>query len=134
MKKFEDIINLSRPISKKRIPMPRINRAAQFAPFSALKGYEESIEETARTTQEKIELDEYQKYLINDKLLILKDNIKNNIKISVVYFKKDKTKKGGSYIKHIGIVKDIDKYNFILKMKEGININIKDIVKLDIEI
>lgn len=134
MKKYEDIINLSRPISKKRIPMPRINRAAQFAPFSALKGHEESIEETARTTQDKIELDEYQKYLINDKLLIIKDNIKNNIKIGVVYFKKDKTKKGGSYIKHVGIVKDIDEYSFILKMKEGININIKDIVKLDIEI
>ncbi|HCY06567.1 MAG TPA: hypothetical protein DHS57_04685, partial [Erysipelotrichaceae bacterium] len=74
MKKYEDIINLSRPISKKRIPMPRINRAAQFAPFSALKGHEESIEETSRATQEKIELDEYQKYLINDKLLIIKDN------------------------------------------------------------
>ena len=79
MKEYEDIINLPRPTSKKRIPMERINRAAQFAPFSALSGYDASIKETARLTQEKIELDDYDKYFINEKLMILKDNIKQEL-------------------------------------------------------
>ena len=61
MKKYEDIIGLSRPVSKKHPPMSRENRAAQFAPFAALTGFEGAIKETARVTGEKIELDETQK-------------------------------------------------------------------------
>ena len=55
MKKYEDIIGLSRPVSKKHPPMSRENRAAQFAPFAALTGFEGAIKETARVTGEKIE-------------------------------------------------------------------------------
>lgn len=131
MKEYEDIINLPRHISKKRVPMDRINRAAQFAPFSALTGYDASIKETARLTQEKIELDEYDKYFINEKLMILKDNIKQELNVIITYFKKDKTKKGGRYIKHIGILKDIDEYNFIVKFKDGLNIEVKDIIEIE---
>ena len=131
MKEYEDIINLPRPTSKKRIPMERINRAAQFAPFSALSGYDASIKETARLTQEKIELDDYDKYFINEKLMILKDNIKQELNVIITYFKKDKTKKGGRYIKHIGILKDIDEYNFIVKFKDGLNIEVKDIIVIE---
>lgn len=131
MKEYEDIINLPRHISKKRVPMDRINRAAQFAPFSALKGYDASIKETARLTQEKIELDEYDKYFINEKLILLKDNIKQELEITITYFKKDKTKKGGRYIRYIGVLKDIDEYNFSVKMKDGLNIDVKDIVEIE---
>ena len=46
MKKYEDIIGLSRPVSKKHPPMSRENRAAQFAPFAALTGFEVAIKET----------------------------------------------------------------------------------------
>mgnify|MGYP000158023508 FL=1 len=46
MEKYDDIINLEHHVSKKHMPMSRKNRAAQFAPFAALNGYEESIEET----------------------------------------------------------------------------------------
>lgn len=44
--KYDDIINLEHYVSKKHIPMSRRNRAAQFAPFAALNGYGEAIEET----------------------------------------------------------------------------------------
>lgn len=57
-KKYDDIINLDRPISKKHKPMSPENRAAQFAPFAALTGYEEAIKETAHITQKKQELSE----------------------------------------------------------------------------
>lgn len=68
MKKYEDIIGLSRPVSKKHPPMSRENRAAQFAPFAALTGFEGAIKETARVTGEKIELDETQKTFLDENL------------------------------------------------------------------
>ena len=45
---YEDIVNLPHPVSKKHAQMPMIKRAAQFAPFAALTGYDEAIEETAK--------------------------------------------------------------------------------------
>ena len=53
---YKDILDLPRPVSKKHTPMPRINRAAQFAPFAALTGYESAIEETARKALEKMDV------------------------------------------------------------------------------
>ena len=47
---YDDIIDLPHPVSKKHPPMPMINRAAQFAPFAALTGYDAAIDETARIT------------------------------------------------------------------------------------
>lgn len=44
---YLDIINLPHPVSKKHPPMPRISRAAQFASFAALSGYEDNIQKTA---------------------------------------------------------------------------------------
>lgn len=43
---YDDIINLPHPVSKTHPPMPMINRAAQFAPFSALNGHNDAIKET----------------------------------------------------------------------------------------
>ena len=57
MSKYDDIINLKRPESR-HMPMSIANRAAQFAPFSALTGYDEAIRETSRVTSEKHELSE----------------------------------------------------------------------------
>ena len=51
--KYEEIINLPHHVSPKREPMPRAERAAQVAPYSALSGYEDAIEDTARESQEK---------------------------------------------------------------------------------
>ena len=48
MPNYDDIINLKRHVSKKRKPMSIYNRSAQFAPFSALKGYQEKIDEINR--------------------------------------------------------------------------------------
>lgn len=45
IEKYEDIISLSRPSSKRK-KMSLNERAAQFSPFAALKGYEEEIEKT----------------------------------------------------------------------------------------
>ena len=71
MKKYEDIIHLSRIGFYEASPMSRENRAAQFAPFAALTGFEGAIKETARVTGEKIELDETQKTFLDEKLKVL---------------------------------------------------------------
>jgi hypothetical protein len=52
---YDDIIDLPRPRPKVRPPMPMINRAAQFAPFSALNGHEEAIRDTAKKQQRSVE-------------------------------------------------------------------------------
>ena len=58
MNKYDEILSLPHHVSPTRPQMPRADRAAQFAPFAALTGYEEVIDETARVTQQRPELDE----------------------------------------------------------------------------
>ena len=48
MDDYADIIDMPRPLSKKRRPMKKEMRAAQFAPFAALSGHEEALEETEK--------------------------------------------------------------------------------------
>ncbi|MGX8716169.1 MAG: hypothetical protein ACSW8A_10505, partial [Lachnospiraceae bacterium] len=64
---YDDIIDLSYPHPSRHAPMPLEKRAAQFAPFSALSGYEDVIEETARWTDDKAELDQSSVSLLNEK-------------------------------------------------------------------
>ena len=55
MDKYADIINLPHHVSKRRPQMEIINRAAQFSPFAALKGYEEAIEEKQKLSEENVD-------------------------------------------------------------------------------
>ena len=52
MDSYEDIINLPHPVSKKHPQMSMVQRAAQFAPFAALTGYDAAINEAARKNGE----------------------------------------------------------------------------------
>ena len=58
MDKYNDIINLPHQESKKHPRMSLNSRAAQFAPFAALTGYGDAIEETVRITEESFEKNE----------------------------------------------------------------------------
>ena len=73
--KYDDIINLPHHVSKTHPPMDIMDRAAQFSPFAALTGYEAAVKETGRLTQPKIELDESEKQLLNEKLQLLEKNL-----------------------------------------------------------
>ena len=59
--KYDDIINLPHPESKKHPRMSLQDRAAQFSPFAALTGHSAAIDETARLTERKLELNEEKK-------------------------------------------------------------------------
>lgn len=132
MSKYDDIINLERPISKKHIPMTMENRAAQFAPFSALTGYNEAVKETARITDSKKILSDGIKEIINEKLNYIKNNISNNLEINIKYFVKDLKKQGGAYIERITFVKKVDINNYKLYFNDGSFVNFDDILKIDI--
>ena len=106
--RYEDVINRQHPTSKKHPRMSNMNRAAQFAPFAALTGYEESIEETARLTDRKRELSEDDIEEINAKLNFIQEHINERPEVAITYFQPDERKEGGAYITVTGKVRRID--------------------------
>ena len=128
MNNYDDIINLPYRKSTQRPRMEIINRAAQFAPFSALTGYETAVKETARQTDKKIELDEYMKEEINLKLqslLISEDN-----QAEITYFVPDKRKSGGKYETKIGTVAKIKDFERTIIFSDKTEIPIEDILEI----
>lgn len=130
---YEDMLELSHPVSKIHPQMPRRDRAAQFAPFAALTGYEEAVREAARFTEEKMILDEDSKEQLDWKLRCLQEKVKEKPTITVTYFLKDEKKKGGKYVTVTGVLKKIDSYTHQFVLENGEEIPMEDIVSLEFE-
>ena len=131
---YEDIVNLPRPVSKKHPEPPLSERAARFAPFAAITGYEEMVLEEARVTEEKIELDECALTMIDKRLNILQNHLSQSPEITVTYFVPDKKKNGGAYRIITGVAKRIDPYKKLLIINGDEKIQIEDIYKLESEL
>lgn len=129
-KKYDDIINLPHHVSKKHPQMSLYARSAQFAPFAALTGYEDVVKETARLTDKRIEIDEEVKSILDSKLQIIQDQIKNQPQIIFTYFIPDLKKDGGVYQTVTGYVKKIDTYNQVIFLKDNTQIKIADIIDI----
>lgn len=130
MRNYEDIIHLPHHRSKKHAPMPLIDRAAQFSPFAALTGHDAAIKETARITDRKIELDEYEIAVLDEKLHQIKEQLIIQPEITVTYFQPDLRKEGGKYVTITSSVKKMDEYMKALVMEDGTRILIEDIIEL----
>ena len=128
---YEDIVNLPPHISKKHPQPSMMDRAARFAPFAAITGYEEMVLEEARLTEERIDLDEGTLSKLNEKLNMIQEFLDEEPEIRITYFEPDKKKKGGAYIDVTGIVKRIDEYERLVIMSDGKKIPIDDIYGLD---
>lgn len=128
---YDDIINLPHHVSATHPPMTAINRAAQFSPFAALTGYETAIKETARLTDERVELDEYTKEILNHRLQILSDQLKEYPEIVITYFRPDIKKDGGAYITTTVRVKKIDIYERVVIVTDGTAIPIDEIISIE---
>lgn len=124
---YDDIIGLSRPVSKNHPPMALLDRAAQFSPFAALTGHEEAIAETARLTQPEIELDESRKTVLNVRLRELIQRPENTSEVCITYFQKDRHKEGGAYLTVSGRIKKINEYEKLLLMEDGTKIPLEEI-------
>ena len=129
--KYDHIINLPHHISEKRPRMPMIDRAAQFAPFAALTGYDDAVKETGRLTDKETELPEYIKANINDKLRIIMECIDIQPEISITYFVPDSKKSGGAYTTVTGIVKSVDEYERTVILTDKTVIPIDRIYAID---
>lgn len=129
MNNYDDIINLNRPISKHK-HMTIEERSAQFAPFAALVGYDNAVKETARLTENKIELNDEQQDMLNFKLRYLYDNINNKNEVTITHFVKDNKKVGGKYINTTGIIKQIDPVQENIKLNNNVIIYMNDIINI----
>ena len=131
--KYDDIINLPHHTSTKHPKMTRTARAAQFAPFAALTGLDDEMEETARLTDKKITLDEEQKQVINRELLFIKNNPQRDIPVIITFFKSDGRKDGGAYIEKEVRIKKIDEINRKLILSDYSEIKIDDLFSVRIK-
>ncbi len=132
MGKYDDIINMSRPLSKNRKQMPLNDRAAQFSSFAALTGHKEAISETARETEEKIVVDDSSITVINNRLQYIHRHKDENIEAKVCFFQKDARKAGGKYIEIQEVVEKIDTYGKEVLLRNGTSFKIEDILSIDI--
>ena len=130
MNKYDDIIDLPHHVSKTRKPMSLYNRAAQFAPFAALTGYDDAIEETARLTETKVELSDKLKNDLNQKINFIKNNIKVHPEITIKYFVRDNKKSGGIYKSLTSIIKKVDDFNKCLIFADNTNVYFDDIISI----
>ena len=108
MDQYQDIIHLPHHVSRRRVQMPLMDRAAQFAPFAALTGYDGIIAETGRLTERCVDLDENAITELNQQLCKLADCIDQRPTVTVLYFLPDPYKDGGSYETKTGCAKKLD--------------------------
>ncbi|MBE7043212.1 MAG: YolD-like family protein [Ruminococcaceae bacterium] len=121
---YDDMIHLPHHQSKKRMRMSLSDRAAQFAPFAALTGHEQAVEETARLTEERLELSDSAREELDRMLQFLAEHPKT---VRVTYFIPDAKKAGGAYVTVTGMVKKISRYHGVLTLTDGTEILVKDI-------
>lgn len=126
---YEKILNYPHPISERHPQMTLLERAAQFAPFSALSGYKDELQETARQTEERSELDETEKEYLNRQLQFA---LRKQAPVSITYFVPDERKEGGRYITVRGEIRRADPVERILYLSGGEKISIEEIREADL--
>lgn len=129
--KYDEIMGLPHHVSRTRPQMPMSDRAAQFAPFAALTGYDSAIKETGRLTDEKIELDEEALTTLDMKYQFLMDALDDEPEVTITYFQPDERKAGGKYVSATGTVKKVDDFERRITMQNGTKIPMDDVLSID---
>jgi len=131
MSKYDDIINLPHHVSKTHKPMPLINRVAQFAPFAALTGYEDSIAEEARLTTPEQILSQEESDELSRRLTFVVEHLAEHNELEFTYFIPDKTKSGGKYITVVGIIRKYDEFAKTITLDNGNILHIENILSIN---
>ncbi len=129
---YDDIIKLPHPSSRTHPRMSRRNRAAQFAPFAALTGYNASLQEAGRTTEPEPELDEDRKVLMDRQLCWLEAHLPDHPAVRISYFQPDPSKSGGVYLHCTDTVQIIDRRRCRIITDHGSCISMDQIVAFDL--
>ena len=138
--KYSDIIGMEHHRSAKRPHMSMRDRAAQFSPFAALTGYDEEIDEAARLTSERLELDEAQMEMISGALTKAAAALENKKRAEdepyrqarITYFMADSRKQGGEYVTADTEITGIDPLKRTVTLPGGKIIKIYDIYELEL--
>lgn len=133
-RKYNEIMGLPHHVSKTRPQMPMSDRAAQFAPFAALTGYDAAIKETGRLTDERIELDVEALSALDMKYQLLMEALDEAPEVTITYFQPDERKAGGKYVSAVGAVKKIDDFERQITMRDGTRIPMDDVLSIDGEL
>ena len=130
MEKYREIIGLPHHVSTTRPQMPMSDRAAQFAPFAALTGYDSAIKETGRLTDERIELDEEALTALDRKYQLLIEALDDAPEVTITYFQPDERKAGGQYVSATGTVKKVDTFGRRILLQDGTRIPLDSVYDL----
>ena len=128
--RYDEIMGLPHHVSKTRPQMPLSDRAAQFAPFAALTGYDSAIKETGRLTDERIELDEEALTALDRKYQLLMDTLDDAPEVTIIYFQPDERKAGGQYVSATGTVKKVDTFGRRILLQDGTRIPLDSVYDL----
>ena len=128
--RYDEIMNLPHHVSTTRPQMPMSDRAAQFAPFAALTGYDSAIKETGRLTDERIELDEEALAALDRKYQLLMDTLDDTPEVTIIYFQPDERKAGGQYVSATGTVKKVDTFGRRILLQDGTRIPLDSVFDL----
>ena len=130
MSRYDDIINLPHHVSTNRPRMSMHDRAAQFAPFAALVGYDDAVAESARLTESRPELDEQEQRELNARLCELADHIQEHPKVRIRYFVPDERKSGGAIVEVSGVIKKMVAADGTIILTDGTVIPICDLLNI----
>ena len=128
--RYDEIMELPHHVSTTRPQMPMSDRAAQFAPFAALTGYDSAIKETGRLTDERIELDEEALAALDRKYQLLMEALDDAPEVTIIYFQPDERKAGGQYVSATGTVKKVDTFGRRILLQDGTRIPLDSVYDL----
>ncbi len=129
-KEYGDILYREHPVSVKHPPMPRSSRAAQFAPFAALTGYDELIEESARETQEQRKPDAEKREELSRRISFL---LKQSPvpRVSITWFVHDRKKSGGQYMSRTARLHRYQAEEECITLEDGMVILLRDLINIE---
>lgn len=133
MRNYEDIRNHERYQLKHHTPMSLESRAAQFAPFAALVGYDEEIGEAARSTDGREELSEDAIDALNQAFQKLLEHEEERPLVMVIYFQPDAKKDGGRYMTYTGNFRFYDAEKRVMKFVDGMVIGVEQMCRIEMK-
>lgn len=130
--KYDDIIHLPHHVSKSRPRMSMQDRAAQFMPFAALTGHDAAIKETARITEDRLDLTDDAIAELDRKLQIVRDSAGSGQAVRITYFLPDSKKDGGKYVEKVGVLRRVDDTVGVLIFEDGSELAITDVADAEL--
>lgn len=129
--RYDDMLDLEHPVSKKHPQMSRYDRAAQFSPFAALTGHEAAVKEAARITERKVELDDGEKERLDETLYALLEKYHGHPRVRIVYFCPDERKAGGEYRTETDRIQKLDPFGRTILLDNQSIIPLDQIVEIE---